>query len=103
MRCPQCGTESQPQAAFCSRCGVRFTQPKPAAVREYSIALIRRSYWYYLGRLIFGAILVGVGVWIIFKGPQGGRPGLGLILVGLLLWVTIPLAHRSTLWRVTSD
>src|SRR6266404_888549 len=103
MRCPQCGTESHPQAAFCARCGARLLEPKPASVREYGIAMIRRSYWYYMGQLITGAILTTAGVAIAFKGPQAHVLALALMVIGIVTWAIIPIAHRSVLWRITSD
>jgi uncharacterized membrane protein YdbT with pleckstrin-like domain len=103
MRCPQCGTESHPQAAFCARCGARLLEPKPAAVREYSIAQVRRSYWYYLGQIILGVILTGVGASLIYEGPQTARVGLAVITIGIVTWAIIPLAQRTVSWRITSD
>jgi uncharacterized membrane protein YdbT with pleckstrin-like domain len=103
MRCPQCGTESHPQAAFCARCGARLLEPKPAAVREYSIAQVRRSYWYYLGQIILGVILTGVGASLIYEGPQTARVGLAVIIIGIVTWAIIPLAQRTVSWRITSD
>ncbi|HSR56598.1 MAG TPA: PH domain-containing protein [Candidatus Binataceae bacterium] len=103
MRCPQCGTESHPQAAFCARCGARLLEPKPAAVREYSIAQVRRSYWYYLGQIILGVILTGVGASLIYEGPQSARVGLAVIVIGIVTWAIIPLAQRTVSWRITSD
>lgn len=103
MRCPQCGTESHPQAAFCARCGARLLEPKLAAVREYSIAQVRRSYWYYLGQIILGVILTGVGASLIYEGPQSARVGLAVIVIGIVTWAIIPLAQRTVSWRITSD
>lgn len=104
MRCPQCGTESHPQAAFCARCGARLLEPKPAAVREYSIALIRRSYWYFAGQIGLASALAGGGVYLIFAtSEQNWRIGLALIVVALVMGGVIPLAHRAVLWRITSD
>ena len=103
MRCPQCGTESAPQAAFCSRCGSRLLEVKPAAVREYVIAQIRRSYWYYIGQIMVGAILTVAGMTLIFKGPQFIRPGFVILIIGIMVWALIPFAHRSVSWRITSD
>lgn len=104
MRCPQCGTESHPQAAFCARCGARLFEPKPASVREYSIALIRRSYWCYAGQIAIASALAAGGVYLIFATAQENwRIGLALIVVALVMGAIIPLAHRGVLWRITSD
>src|SRR5579872_7189911 len=84
MRCPQCGTESNPQAAFCGRCGAKLLEVKPASVREYSIALIRRSYWYYIGQLLTGAVLTCAGGTLIFKGPDLMKVGFALLVIGIV-------------------
>ena len=83
MRCPQCGTESTPQAAFCSRCGAKLLEVKPASVREYSIAMIRRSYWYYMGQIMVGAILTCVGATLLLKGMQPMQLGFALLIIGI--------------------
>lgn len=106
MRCPQCGTESHPQAAFCARCGARLLEPKPASVREYSLALIRRSYWYYAGQIALAFALAAAGVYVIFSAQslqQTGPVGIALIVVALIIGAIIPLEQRAVLWRITSD
>ncbi len=103
MRCPQCGFDLNPQATFCSRCGARLGAPKPAAAREYSIALVRRSWWCYRGVLASGAILAGLGLYVIYRNLGAGLLGLGLIVVGFLIWGMVPLARSSVSWLITSD
>jgi uncharacterized membrane protein YdbT with pleckstrin-like domain len=103
MRCPQCGTESSAQAAFCSRCGAKMLEVKPAEVREYSIAMIRRSYWYYSGQIMLGGIFVAAGAALLFKHFQPMDAGFALIVLGVLAWAILPIAHRSVSWRITSD
>lgn len=88
---------------FCSRCGARLGAPKPAAAREYSIALVRRSWWCYRGVLVFGTALVGLGLYVIYRNLGAGLPGLGLIVIGFLTWGMIPLARSSVSWLITSD
>lgn len=103
MRCPQCGFDALAQSAFCSRCGARLIQPKPAAVREYALALIRRSYWHYAQVFVIGGVMLAIGVTIIFGNPKNGLAGLVLMLVGLLILGIVPLANRAVTWSVTSD
>ena len=76
---------------------------KPAAVREYSIALIRRSYWYYMGQIMVGGILAFLGAALLLKGAQPMQLGFALLVIGIASWAIIPLAHRSVSWRITSD
>lgn len=76
-------------------------------MREYAIALIRRSYWYYARPIAIGALFAGAGVYLIYTAPtapQGtARLGFVILLVAFGIWGGIPLAHRSVLWRITSD
>jgi uncharacterized membrane protein YdbT with pleckstrin-like domain len=76
---------------------------KPAAVREYSIAQIRRSYWYYAGQIMGGAVLVTLGATLLLKHFQPMQLGFGLLVLGIVSWAIIPIAHRSVSWRITSD
>ncbi len=76
---------------------------KPASVHEYSIALIHRSYWYYMGQIMVGAILTCLGATLLLKGAQPMQLGFVLIIIGIATWAIIPLAHRSVSWRITSD
>jgi uncharacterized membrane protein YdbT with pleckstrin-like domain len=76
---------------------------KPASVREYSIAMIRRSYWYYMGQIVLGAILTCTGAALLIDHVQPMQLGFVLIAIGLATWAVIPLAHRSVSWRITSD
>jgi uncharacterized membrane protein YdbT with pleckstrin-like domain len=72
-------------------------------VREYSIALVRRSWWYYDKALFFGGFAVLFGVGAIFKDPHAAPAGLALVVVGFLVWSAVPLARRSIRWLITSD
>lgn len=72
-------------------------------MREYSIALVRRSWWYYIKPLCFGALVVLIGVLVIFESPGLAPGGLALIIAGFLVWGAIPLARRSIKWLITSD
>jgi uncharacterized membrane protein YdbT with pleckstrin-like domain len=103
MRCPQCGTEAQSQAAFCSRCGAKMLEVKPAEVREYAIALIRRSYWYYLGQIMLGGIFVAAGAALLLKHVQPMEADFAVLVLGIITWAILPIAHRSVSWRITSD
>jgi uncharacterized membrane protein YdbT with pleckstrin-like domain len=79
-----------------------MTELKPTAVREYSIALVRRSWWYYVRSLLAGAVLVGLGLYLIYR-SLNMMFGLGLVVAGLLIWAVIPVARRSLSWLITSD
>jgi len=63
---------------------------KPASVREYSIAQIRRSYWYYAGQIMGGAVLVSLGASLLIKGFQPMQLGFALLVIGIVSWAIIP-------------
>ncbi|HEY6395538.1 MAG TPA: PH domain-containing protein [Candidatus Binataceae bacterium] len=103
MRCPQCGNEMAQGAAFCSRCGNRLVSLKPAAVREYMLATIRPSLWYFARVLLLGAIIIAAGGRVMYHNPDWWRIGFGLVALGLLLFASAVIAKRRTTWSVTSD
>src|ERR1700687_1582220 len=70
MRCPQCGNDTEQGAAFCSRCGTRMFAPKPAAVREYALALFRPSLWYYANGFLIAGVLIALGGRLLYVKPQ---------------------------------
>ena len=57
MRCPQCGSDSAPNAQFCSRCGTRLYEPKPADKREYALMRVHPAWWHFIGAILFPAPL----------------------------------------------
>ena len=91
--------EWSPQAVFCSQCGAKLPEVKPPLVRESSIVLIRRSYWYYIEWLI-GVVMTCAGVMFVLAGINWGFAGL---VLGIVTCATIPLSYRRYSWRITSD
>ncbi len=103
MRCGQCGAEAVQGAAFCSRCGARVMQPRPAAVREYALSLILPSWWYFARELGLALILFAAGIYGL-GGRQGSVPaGFALIALSAGIFGLIALARRHTSWSLTSD
>jgi uncharacterized membrane protein YdbT with pleckstrin-like domain len=102
MRCPQCGFESAPNVAFCSRCGTRLLMPRPETRHEYALTRILPSWWHFTGSLVLVAILAVGGVCLLTV--QHG-PALALVLFALagLLLGMVSLARRNTSWSLTSD
>jgi len=103
MRCPQCGTEAQPGAAFCSRCGTRLFAPRPAAVREYMLARLRPSLWHYANFFVVGALIAGFGVRMLYVQHDLWKVAFSLIAVGAVIFLGGSIANRSASWSVTSD
>lgn len=103
MRCPQCGLDSSPQAQFCSRCGARLLAPKPAAVREYRLALVRPSMLRCAHSLLVGAIVIGFGGYVLEAHHEQWRAGFILMGIGVLIVIAAILTYRSISWSVTSD
>jgi uncharacterized membrane protein YdbT with pleckstrin-like domain len=103
MRCPQCGTEAQQGAAFCSRCGTRLYAPKPADVREYMLARVRPSLWYYANSFLVGGALIAAGAYMLWVNHDLWQAGFGLTSVGALIFIAAIATSRAVSWSVTSD
>ena len=103
MRCAQCGFDAGAGVVFCSRCGTRFLQPRPAAIREYALNRIVRSWWHFAREFVM-ALAMCIGGLFLFGEPSGSSLlGLLLMLGSIALVVLAGLAHRGTTWSLTSD
>ena len=103
MRCVQCGAEAAQGAAFCSRCGTRVQEPRPAAVREYALSRILPSWWHFAREIAIAIITLGSGI-ATMSAPKGSaRTGLFLIIAAAGVFGLIALARRATSWSLTSD
>jgi uncharacterized membrane protein YdbT with pleckstrin-like domain len=101
MRCPQCGFNADGDAGFCSRCGARLREPRPAERREYSIIRIFPSWWRFMPNFVLATLLLGASALMVAKGrQQPAAVALGASFLIALL--TIP-ARRSTSWSITSE
>src|SRR5260370_37357326 len=107
MRCPQCGNDTEQGAAFRSRCGTRMFAPKPAAVREYALALFRPSLWYYASGFLVAGIFIAVGGRLLYvknQSPQiPPQVGFAAIGVGVLIIIVTLIRARTVNWSLTSD
>jgi uncharacterized membrane protein YdbT with pleckstrin-like domain len=103
MRCPQCGNDNQQGAAFCSRCGTRLFAPKPAAVREYSLAQFRPSLWYYANGFLVGGVFIAFGGRLLYLKFQPIQMGFALVCVGVLMFLFTMIRARTVSWSLTSD
>ena len=103
MRCEQCGAEAAQGATFCSRCGARVQEPRPAAMREYALSRILPSWWHFTREILIATIMAGAGV-AIMAAPRGhNRLGLVLTIAAAGAFALIGLARHNTSWSVTSD
>jgi uncharacterized membrane protein YdbT with pleckstrin-like domain len=103
MRCSQCGNETQPGSAFCSRCGTRMFAPKPAAVREYALAQFRPSLWYYANVFLIGGIFIAAGGRALYAKPDIWQLGFGLVAAGVIFFIVGIIRARSVTWSLSSD
>jgi uncharacterized membrane protein YdbT with pleckstrin-like domain len=101
MRCPQCGSNLDGDAAFCSRCGTRVYAPKPADRREYSLVRIFPSWWRFSANFIFAALLFAASIGLVTKSQQvPAAAALGLSFVVAMVAI---FRRRSTSWSITSE
>jgi uncharacterized membrane protein YdbT with pleckstrin-like domain len=103
MRCAQCGAEAPPGAAFCSRCGTRVMQPRPAAVREYALSRILPSWWHFARKLVFAIALFAGGIYLLATSKSEPLAGMLLMAGGAAVLGLTSLARRYTSWSLTSD
>lgn len=107
MRCPQCGNNTEQGAAFCSRCGTRMFAPKPAAVREYALAIFRPSLWYYSNGILVGGVLIAAGARLLYGRVQNvqvpAQAGFAVIGLGVLTFIVTMIRARTVNWSLTSD
>src|SRR6266849_6917193 len=103
MRCAQCGFEAGVGVVFCSRCGTRFMQPRPAAIREYALNRIVRSWWHFAREFVMALAMCLGGLFLLGESRGNGLLGLLLMLGSIALVVLAGLARRGTTWSLTSD
>lgn len=103
MRCTQCGNDLAQGAAFCSRCGSRMLAPKPAAVREYALAMFRPSLWRVAHAVLTGIAFIAAGAVGVWVDPKFWHVGFAVIGFGILVILMTVASNRFLNWRVTSD
>jgi uncharacterized membrane protein YdbT with pleckstrin-like domain len=103
MRCAQCGFEAGVGVVFCSRCGTRLSQPRPAAVREYALSRIVRSWWHFVREFLMAFAMCVGGVFLLGESPGNRLAGLLLVLGSLALVGLAVCARRTITWSLTSD
>jgi uncharacterized membrane protein YdbT with pleckstrin-like domain len=77
--------------------------PKPAAVREYALALFRPSLWYYANVFVVGGILIAVGGRLLYVKPDIWQAGFAVIGAGVLMFIVGIIQARLVSWSLTSD
>ncbi len=90
-------------AAFCSRCGTRVAQPRPAAVREYALSRILPSWWHFTREVVIAIAMLGGGAYLLGGRAGNARGGILLMAGGAAVLGFISLARRNTSWSLTSD
>lgn len=103
MRCPQCGFSSVPDAAFCSRCGARLYEPKPADKREYALMRVMPSWWHFAGAIVLASALIAAGVAVRLARAGDWRVGAVLIAAGIARLALAGLERHSISWSLTSE
>ncbi len=103
MRCPQCGANSSGDAAFCSRCGTRLYEPKPADRREYAVMRVHPAWWHFIGAIVAACILIAGGLVLQASHVEVHSLGLLFIALGALQLVATALRRNYTSWSVTSE
>jgi membrane protein YdbS with pleckstrin-like domain len=103
MRCPQCGFSAAADAAFCSRCGARLYEPKPADKREYALMRVMPSWWHFAGALVLSCALIVAGFAMRLARFGDWRLGVVLIAAGVARLALAGLERHSISWSLTSE
>lgn len=103
MRCPQCGNNAETGAAFCSRCGARLYEPKPADKREYALVRVMPSWWHFSGAISFSCALMVAGFALRLARFGDWRFGWLLIAAGIARIAVVGLERHSISWSLTSE
>ena len=103
MRCSQCGLEAGVGVVFCSRCGTRFEQPRPAAAREYVLTHIVRSWWHFAREFVMAFAVLAGGLFLLGESPEHRLLGSLLALGSLALVALVAMTHGGIAWSLTSD
>ncbi len=103
MRCPQCGSNSSPDAAFCARCGTRLYEPKPADKREYALMRVHPGWWHFIGAIFFSCALIAAGFAVRFKYPNGWSVSLLLFAIALAHLAMTAVRRHFISWSLTSE
>jgi membrane protein YdbS with pleckstrin-like domain len=103
MRCPQCGSDSAPNAQFCARCGTRLYEPKPADKREYALMRVHPAWWHFIGAILFSCVLVVAGFAVRFKDPNLWSVSLLLFAIAIAHLAMTALRRHFISWSLTSE
>ena len=103
MRCPQCGSNSAPDAAFCARCGTRLFEPKPADKREYALLRVHPAWWHFIGAILISSILIAMGFAMRFVHQADWNVSLILFAAGVAELVLTALRRYFISWSITSE
>jgi uncharacterized membrane protein YdbT with pleckstrin-like domain len=103
MRCPQCGFSAVTDAAFCSRCGARLYEPKPADKREYALVRVMPSWWHFTAAILLSCALIVAGFAASLAHFGDWRLGAMLIAAGVARLALVGLERHSISWSLTSE
>jgi uncharacterized membrane protein YdbT with pleckstrin-like domain len=103
MRCPQCGSNSAPDAQFCARCGARLLQPKLADKREYALMRVHPAWWHFIGAILFSCALIAAGFALRFIYVKGWNVSLLLFAIGVAQLISTALRRHFISWSLTSE
>lgn len=103
MRCPQCGSNSAPDVAFCSRCGTRLYEPKPADKREYALLRVHPAWWHFIGAILISSILIVAGFAARFVHQINWNVSLILFAVGAAELALTAMRRHFISWSLTSE
>ena len=103
MRCPQCGSNSAPEAQFCGRCGARLYEPKPADKREYALMRVHPAWWHFVGAIVVSCFFIVAGFACEVANANFRALGLLPMMLGAAGLAQTALRRRFISWSLTSE
>ncbi|HEY2525597.1 MAG TPA: PH domain-containing protein [Candidatus Binataceae bacterium] len=103
MRCPQCGSNSDPEAQFCRRCGARLYEPKPADKREYALMRVHPAWWHFVGAIVTCCFFIVAGFACEVANLHARALSLFLMMLGAASFAQTALRRRFISWSITSE
>ena len=104
--CTKCGTLNSVDANVCSKCGESLQSPQEAGTPYWRHSHYNKGYHYQkrgagTGALIFGLIIVIIGLSMLFPEVSSKIPWWPIILILIGCWLVITALRRRSLARQT--
>jgi uncharacterized membrane protein YdbT with pleckstrin-like domain len=77
--------------------------PRPDQKHEYALTTMYPSWWRFVGSLVFAAVMVILGLYVLAARREFANGGWALVALGVFVVVRTLIARRSLSWSLTSE